>query len=383
MMQYQTTNQHTQCAGGFGLRLAVIGVLCGGLCHRPLAAAPNGPGAFYGGATWHEIANEVAPDAPNDAPANVETDAGMDAQTDKTQETVPEPAPEAVNQGAARIMPFESRPRREVELRKLMVAFGVGDTPTQDAVLNHLGDEVRSRTLLRRRTAALLEALKRPDRSDAQVQVLLNEYRNAVESDKDRRREAEETLNDRIGFKDNPRLESVLVLFGAIGDTPVLLPSNSRPFVPRKNSSVNPNRRPNDRALPGNPPDEAARDNLQLATPDFGRAPFDESRRTSPAERREERRAQRAVPREEKLREGILLGTVMARRRDGIDVKADDGVIHRFTARLVVDAQGKSRLDRAIMQTFAQLNAGSRVRLKWAQTDRKRITLLERIDVDR
>lgn len=400
MMQFQSKSKYGE---RLRFRLALPCLLsCGLLSAGPLWAQPDIQAGAFGAGTKFDMAGNNCDLSPCDesedelftedevpsalqelveaVPAgeshsSADGGAGAEGAGDNSREPVGEP----VNQSTSRLVPFETKPRREVELRNMMAAFGVGATPTQDAVLDHIADGVRSRTLLRRKTTALLDALKRADGSDAQVRALLEDYRNAVEIDKERRRRAEDSLNERIGFKDNARLEAVLVLLGAIGDSPIIVPFGPRPFPARKSLGVNANRRPNDRIA-----DNANAGNATLEQPVFEDEAFNEPDRPAPDQRKPSRQPERATS-EGKGREGVLLGTVMARRRDRIDVKADDGVIHRFEPRWNIDAtpEGFKGGAKRAAQVWTQLATGDRVRLKWVWLERKFVVAIERIDVDR
>ena len=107
--------------------------------------------------------------------------------------------------------------------------MGFGDRALQDEVLRHIAAEVRDRGLVRRRAQQMLNALRDPNTSEQEVRALLRDYQVVVETDRLRRRLAENALNERINFRDNPRLEAMLVIFGAIGDAPIALPPIPKP----------------------------------------------------------------------------------------------------------------------------------------------------------
>lgn len=109
-----------------------------------------------------------------------------------------------------------------------MTSMGFGDRTLQDEVLRHIAVEVRERGLVRRRAQQMLNALRDPNQSQDEVRVLLRDYQLVVEADRARRRSAENALNERINFRENPRLEAMLILFGAIGDAPIALPPAPR-----------------------------------------------------------------------------------------------------------------------------------------------------------
>lgn len=105
-----------------------------------------------------------------------------------------------------------------------MTSMGFGDRALQDEVLGHIAVEVRERGQVRRKGQDIYNALRDPRRTDEEVRALLHEYHAVVEADHARRRIAEDALDERIDFRSNPRLEAMLILFGAIGDAPIALP---------------------------------------------------------------------------------------------------------------------------------------------------------------
>ncbi len=116
------------------------------------------------------------------------------------------------------------RQRKAENLRRTMSSLGFDDRALQDEVLRYIVSEVRARGQVRRQGQQLYTVLRDSHQSDAQVRAALSQYQGVVEADRARRREAENTLNDRIGFRSKPRLEAMLVLFGVIGNAPLALP---------------------------------------------------------------------------------------------------------------------------------------------------------------
>ena len=108
----------------------------------------------------------------------------------------------------------------------MMSSLGFDDRATQDEVLRYIASETRVKDAVRRKANDIYRALQDPNRSDKEVRILLAQYNSVVIYDRERRRAAEDALNDRIHFRDQPRLEAMLTLFGVIGDSPLRLPAN-------------------------------------------------------------------------------------------------------------------------------------------------------------
>ncbi len=127
-----------------------------------------------------------------------------------------------------RVERAHERERKAQNLRHAMSSLGFDDRTLQDEILLYIGGEVRARGQVRRKAQEIYAALRDPGKSDADVRALLAQYQAVVQADRTRRREAEDGLNDRIGFRSKPRLEAMLVLFGVVGDAPFALPPAAR-----------------------------------------------------------------------------------------------------------------------------------------------------------
>ena len=115
--------------------------------------------------------------------------------------------------------------QRELRLRKLMTSFGVAETVIQDAVIIYIEEEARAQRPLRSQGRKLLSALraKAVDGNaitDAQMRELVAGFRAAMEANVERTVEAEISLDKKIGYTKNPRLEAMLILLGIIGNAP-------------------------------------------------------------------------------------------------------------------------------------------------------------------
>jgi hypothetical protein len=142
------------------------------------------------------------------------------AGTDAAGAAKPDRMPAAANPALAR------RRQLEGKVRQLMDHFGFADTTVQDAVIEYINDEVRARQPVRERGNLLLRALNSPKKTDAQVSEALEAFRTELEADRTRREAAENALNDKIGFRTKPRLEGMLLMFGVIGDGPMMVAFN-------------------------------------------------------------------------------------------------------------------------------------------------------------
>lgn len=103
-------------------------------------------------------------------------------------------------------------------IRKMMEMGGVPDVATQDAVLEYMKEDVEARRPLRDLGMKLFQALRAGDVDDDQMLALVMDYRAAQETEKIRREEAQEALDEKVDFSRNPRLEAMLLLAGLIGD---------------------------------------------------------------------------------------------------------------------------------------------------------------------
>lgn len=123
----------------------------------------------------------------------------------------------------------------EQEFRGLMTNTGVTEFEVQNAILVYIQEDAQARLPLKRLGARLLDAL-RDNVTDADLATIFDAYRAAVDADKARREAAQAALDAQIGYGVKPRLESMLMLFGIIGDGPALIPL-SQPSRPRKGKS--------------------------------------------------------------------------------------------------------------------------------------------------
>lgn len=106
----------------------------------------------------------------------------------------------------------------DAAIRKMLVQGGVADIATQDAVLAFVKEDTEARRPMREQGAKLFQALRAGAITDEQFLALVTDYRAAQQAEKVRREEAQDALDEKIHFTDNPRLEAMLLLAGLIGD---------------------------------------------------------------------------------------------------------------------------------------------------------------------
>jgi hypothetical protein len=129
-----------------------------------------------------------------------------------------------------------------------MSNLGCSDIPTQDAIISYIGADMRARRGLQAQSRRLLTALRSKDLPDVEIARMVSDFRTAVEADKQRRTASEAALDGRIRYSQNSRLEAMLLLFGVIGESPLLsvmreasvpAPEN-RNAAPRERNSTSP-----------------------------------------------------------------------------------------------------------------------------------------------
>jgi len=103
-------------------------------------------------------------------------------------------------------------------IRKMMAQAGVEDVAKQDAVLAFVKADMEARRPLREQGQKLLQALREGAVTDDQLLALVTDYRASQEAEQIRREKAQEELDEKIKFGENPRLEAMLLLAGLIGD---------------------------------------------------------------------------------------------------------------------------------------------------------------------
>lgn len=122
----------------------------------------------------------------------------------------------------------QRRRRTEERLRGAMTNLGFSDPALQGAVMTYIAQEEEARRPLRDQSRKVYQAL-RGGVPDAQVLILMSDWRSAVEADKARHLQAQTKLDAQIGYSKSPRLEAMLLLMGVVGDGPLLMPLGPAP----------------------------------------------------------------------------------------------------------------------------------------------------------
>jgi len=119
--------------------------------------------------------------------------------------------------------------RFENAVRGVMTQTGFPDAALQDAIIAHMENESRARGPLRQSGEKLFRALQSPLVADEKVSDLLKNFQAALDADDKRRDAAEAALDLKIAYAKNPRLQSMLLLFGIIGDGALFVPLREPP----------------------------------------------------------------------------------------------------------------------------------------------------------
>ncbi|MBV9866834.1 MAG: hypothetical protein JO316_15875 [Abitibacteriaceae bacterium] len=147
------------------------------------------------------------------------------------------------------------RKQMEQSLRGQWAAFGFAGEDTQNALLTYIRKEERARWPIKNSAQRMVQCLTPgtaptstvalnaapapladdPAR-DEQIRAAITDFRAALEKDKARRQAAEAALDAQIGYSKHPRLEAMLILFGLIGDTQVVVV----PAPPPPPAAINP-----------------------------------------------------------------------------------------------------------------------------------------------
>ena len=117
-------------------------------------------------------------------------------------------------------------------VRSMLVQGGVNDVATQDAVLSYMKEDTQARRPMRELGAKLFQAMRAEGVTDEQMLALVADYRAAQQAEEGRREEAQEALDAKIHYSENPRLEAILLLAGLIGD--------GDPFMKARAGGANP-----------------------------------------------------------------------------------------------------------------------------------------------
>ncbi|MBV9467636.1 MAG: hypothetical protein JOZ57_00145 [Abitibacteriaceae bacterium] len=112
---------------------------------------------------------------------------------------------------------------RDDNLKRMLGNAGFTDPKLQDALVTFIKAEEQAVQPYRDKGRKLIEALRSKTLTDAQLAMLLNDFRAAAEDEKQRRTAAQQALDKQIAYTRNPRLEAYLRLLGLVGDEASLL----------------------------------------------------------------------------------------------------------------------------------------------------------------
>ncbi len=267
-------------------------------------------------------------------PARAADEAAPAATGVDTTQNLPAKPPTASERSALR------RAQNELRLRAMMSDFGIEAAAPQDALIGYLAEDEAGKSALRGAARRLMMAV-RTGTTPERMRDLIAVYKAAIDADKERRRAAQTTLDAKIGFSLDPRLEATLWLLGVLGEG-------------QSNLSLG--------ALtaraPKNAPGEGGRDALREIGARRGNAVG-----------------------------GSAVGGVVTRKAGGwIEVRADNGTTDRYTPfwteeERTAPAAGappeKPDTSRATLETLTRVQIGQRVRLEWAWSARKRVLSLD------
>ena len=232
----------------------------------------------------------------------------------------------------------QRRAQIEARLRGVMSDIGVQDATKQDALIAYLAEDEAGKITVRQAATRLLAAVQRgvePQR----MRDLMAVYKGAIDADKERRSAAQKTLDARIGYSLDPRLEATLWLFGFLGD-----------------------------GTPG----------LALNLPAPRPAPEDKKTQVEYGYASPVNRVAGQLPR----RTGVVMGTAVAKNAAWIEVETADGSRERFlvplttSPRSVLDEIGQANLEN-LSRSVAKIPVGASVRVEWGWSEAKWATKID------
>ena len=264
--------------------------------------------------------NATAADAPANAPAANAPTANAAVQANLAQ--------------SRPLTPEERRQQTEDKLRALMENLGVNGDATQDAIIDYLKQDEIAHASLREAEKRLLAGLRR-DVPPERMRDLLDDYRKAVDSDRDNRAIAQRNLDARIGYSLDLKLEAVLWLMGVLGEGASKLPTSALIIAP-PTAATPP-------ALAGNGPVYGP-----LFNPKIGAR-------------------------------GEIVGTVTAKGlgdagEHWLEIRDDSGATERYAALWRADLKAP---DPDMEKQLGQTQLGARVRVQWVWQERRRAFKLQ------
>lgn len=121
----------------------------------------------------------------------------------------------------------QRRQQREDGWRAFMTDRGVSERQTQDAIIAHLWEQDKARRAVLdagRRLLPMLGGRGRATPKSEQVQTSVEAYEKALSQYALDRRQAEAALDEKVHYAKDERLKALLLVLGAIGSGPPILP---------------------------------------------------------------------------------------------------------------------------------------------------------------
>jgi hypothetical protein len=230
----------------------------------------------------------------------------------------------------------------ENRLRTIMTNMGLQETATQDALIGYLADDEKGKNDIRDAARRLMVGLKRelpPDR----MKDLISAYKNSLENDKIRRRAAQASLDAKIGYSTNPRLEAILWVVGVLGDG----------YVPLQMGQAYGNRMPAPRP-PG--PNPTVRSAMQ---PGPGGA-------------------------DNPLGVQVLFGTLENKTDAFVEIRDQAGQLERYVPRFsarsaagIAVTTAQTNQDQSCLDQLQSVTVGQKVRIEWTLADGRRLISIQ------
>lgn len=117
--------------------------------------------------------------------------------------------------------------QREKALREFMISRGFADKGVQNAIIAHLQKQEQARREFLQGGQRLLPLLHGDAQSaeeKKQMQAAVGAYAKALDAYREQRLKAELALDQKIKHSQHPQLQVLLLLLGAVGEGPAILP---------------------------------------------------------------------------------------------------------------------------------------------------------------
>lgn len=211
----------------------------------------------------------------------------------------------------------------ETRLRGLMTSVGIPEAGTQDALLLYLAEDEKAKNEVREAARRLMVGLRR-EATPERMKDLISAYKNSLENEKIRRRAAQTSLDAKIGYSANPRLEAMLWVVGVLGDGSNGVPMYQymgRPQMLNRNNTV------------------VARANVNVAN-------------------------------EAKVVGEFVTGTIETKTPEYLEVRDDAGNLERYYPQQNnAPALVAAGADKVMADELQPLAVGQRVRIEWTQAE--------------